>query len=442
MQNTKTPLLYTLVCLSVTLPLLSGCRSTGGPFYKVSSYEFYNPFASKQKKYDDSALVGKIDDSYGHSLQKQEIATPPGGYLKDPAQENKVAVANNRSRTSTDSINELRNAEFARNSNTAGSVGIASTKPKPDSMLPPTGNMTATNQTQQPGTYGTTTPINPGFGAGNGQLTAQQSTAQQPLNPGTSYSTNPNTPPYGQPGFDPFGQQMVAGQTNPQNQVQNQAGFPGQQGNMTAATQGNSQYPYLNNADSMSSSNNNAAMPGANMVAMNQGTVYSGGQHFGLNNDAATFNNQFPVSYSAQPATPQGIGAIPQNAAMPNNSTMPGNPNAGYGQQPMAMSNGQMPNGQGTSDPGFGMSGFGNPVNSGMSNPSATGATAFPPYDPSQVTMQPAVAVSPGAQTYPGFSTTQQPANGGYQNGFNYFGPPADSNEYRPGSTTATYGGW
>ena len=126
---------------------------------------------------------------------------------------------------------------------------------------------------------------------------------------------------------------------------------------------------------------------------------------------------------------------MPQNVAMPNQA-MPGNPNANFGQQPMPMSNGTMPNGQMINDPGFGaMPGYGTPANSGITNPSATGTGAFPPFDPSQTTMQPSPQ---GAQTYPGINTSQQSVNNSYQNVFGYFGSPADSNDYRPGSTN----GW
>ena len=422
MQNKKTPLLYALICLSVTIPMLSGCKFTGGPVYKTSSYQFYNPFSSKSKDYkdyDDSALVGKFDDPYGHSLPKQDVAPPPGGYLKDTAQETRMATANNRGRTSADSINELRNAELARNSNAAGSTGMASSKPKPDSMLSPTGNMTAANQTQA-GPYGTTTPIDPGFGAGSGQFPAQQ-----PQFANTQYSANSGMAVNGQPSFDPYNQQIAAGQINPQNQ----AGFPGQPDNMTASTAGNSQYPYLNTPDDpMFGVNPNAGIPAGSpvapqMVAMNQGTGYGG------YNNAPMFNSPTQSGSPTQSATPQGVGTMPQNAAMPGV-----NPNAGYG--PQSMPNGSMSNGQGTNDPGFGTSGFGNPANSGMGNPSATGTTGYPAFAPSQTTMQ---STPQGTQTYPGYGTPpQQPANNGYQNGFSYFGP-TDNNDYRPGST---YGGW
>ena len=443
MQNKKTHLLCALICLSVTFPMLSGCRFTGGPVYKTSSYHFYNPFASKHKDYDDLAMAGTYDDHYG--LPKQEVATPVGGYLNDSARETRTAT-NNRGRSGSDPMNDLHHAGLAQNSGTAGSTGIATSKPKPaDSMFPPAGTLTASNQTQQFSEYGTTTPIDPGFGGTNSgqspaqQSPAQQSLAQQSLNPNPSFPANSGMPSNGQPGFDPFGRQMIAGQSSPQSPMQSpmqsQAGFPGQPGNMTDSFSGHSQHPYLNvAADPVFGGHPNAGTPGTpvspQMVAMNG----YGGQP--VNHHDAAFSNPMQ-GHPAQPVVFPGTGALsPQNAAMPGVD-----PNANFGQQAMLMPNGPMPNGPMIHDPGYGaMTGYGDPANSGMTNPAATGATAFPAFDPSQATMQTFPQGTP-MQTYPGQpNTAQQPVNNGYQYGFNVFGSPADGNEYRPGSTTAY--GW
>ena len=423
MQNNKASLLYALICLSVAIPLLSGCRFTGGPFYRTSSYQFFNPFSSKSKGYDESALVGKFDDPYG--LPNQDVTTPAGGYLKNPPREtprDTMSAANTAKRNSSDPLSDLHKAGLERNYEATSPTGIASSQSKPaDSMFAQTGSASTSNQPL----YGTTTPIAPGVnGADNGQagpLTAQQSAVQQPLNANTPYPANSSTPMYGQSGFDQYNPQLVAGQSN----LQNQAMIPGQPGNMMVATPGSTQSQYLNNTDPMFGNNSNAAMPGTTtspqMVAMNQG-VYSG-QPFGFADPGS--NNQIQGGYPAQSATPQGTGAGPQNTAMPGMT----NPNANYGQQQFSM-----PNGQATSDPGFGPS-----ATPGMNNPSATGTSPYlyPTFDQQQATTQ----TSPqGTQTqpYPGLNNTatQQPVNSGYQDGFSYFGPPADSNEYRPGSTT------
>ena len=440
MQNKKTPLLYALICLSATLPMLSGCQFTGGPFYKTSSYNFYNPFSSKHK--DDKTYTGNFNDPYGHGLPKQEVAPPPGGYLNDTSRETRTA-ANSRGRSGSDPINDLHHAGLAQNSSatSSSSIGIASSSPRPaEAMLVQTGNLNASNPTQPFGDYGTKTPIDSGFGATNGGLlTAQQSATPQSPNPNASFPANSGMPSQGQPGMDPdLGRPWVAGQTNPQNPMPNPTGFPGQQSNMTAATAGNSQSPYLNMPTDPVYGGNNAGTLGAPvsspMVASTQGMGYGGQYH------DAPFNNP-TQGYPAQPATFQGTVTMPQNAVTPNQAMPGADPNAHFGQQPMPMQNGPMSNGQTIDGPGYGaMSGFGDPANSGMTNPAATGASAFPAFDASQATM-PAYPQGTPTQTYPGQpNSPQQPANNGYQSGFNVFSSPTDSNDYRPGSTTSY--GW
>ena len=446
MQNNKTSLLFTLVFLCVTLPMLSGCRLSG-PIYKTSSWQFYNPFSSKSKDKDhtDLAFANEFDSPASFSLPKQEVAPPPGGYSTQP-RDTRVATSISTSRRgASDPMNDLYHAENGRNTGPSGAGGVASSGPKPeDRMVAQTGISSGTpigvysgangmpsSATSSPPLYGTTTLIEPGFSAnGGGQLATQQ-----PLTNGTTLY---NQPGFGQqpgPGYAQTAQQFAAGQTIPQNP----SSYLGQPNDMMPSTSGTPLYqnsntidPAFNNFAQSSAPTSNIPPFTSTQVASNHGTGYGGGQPIGYSDPM--FYNQTQGS-SAQNASSQGT--MTQNTtipatAMPNSAT-PNTvqPSNGYPQPQMSI-----PNGQGATDSGYGMYGYSDPANSGMSNPAATGTATYPMYDPNQST----TPTSPQSNPMPAYNgqsfATQPPANNGYQSGFNYYGTSSDVNDYRPGSTT------
>ncbi len=431
MQNKKISLWCALLCLSVAVPMLSGCRFTGGPYYKTSSWEFFNPFSSKPKDdYDDSALAQKISEP--GNLPKADVTAPRDGYLMN-APETKIASrpADRRGRDS-DPLNDLHNAGLASSSTPGGSSNVPSAKPQPaDGMFANNANPGSTNQIPQ---YGTTSPIDPGFGS----IGANPTAANQPQNAGTPFNPNmPGAQPQTYPADMTGGNGMYAGlnggqtpmnsgttiygasgQPIPANQP-GQVPFAGQPNGMTAQNTGNPQFSFAAANDPMPGGNP-AAMSGTpTSVASTQGMGY-GGQGTGMN---ATTG--YPTqSGMTQGAAPQGTMMPPQNTAVPGNA---------YGQPPQT----SMPNGQATPDMGYGMTGYGNAPNSGMPNPAATGTNAFPTADPNFGAMQQPTSQMPQQQPtqYPGLNTSgaQPAANGGYQSGFNSFAPTNDD-VYRPGA--------
>ena len=423
MQNKKTPLLYALICLSVTLPLLSGCRHTGGSYYKTSSWQFYNPFSSKSKnkEFDEFALAQQIDEPSG--LPKQDVVAPRDGYLIN-SRENSRAVANSTNRTgrntTSDPTNDLHLAGLERSSGTAGHSGnISSAQPvAADPMFAQNSSLAGP---ANPVNYGTTTPIEQGFGGTNmNPMAAQQpqngvptygpyippaqpSTTQFPDYPGFSapasdpnagmfagYPAHPSQgmpgPAFGQPASGQPGQPyVIPGQPFPQDSTfhPGQTGMMVQNADPSQASVAGAGVP-VNNGITNPSMSASPASP--QVVASTQGSGYTG-------QGIVAADPMFPGAMAG--TLPQGN--LPQGtmtqSAVPSNTTIPNAvPPTGFGHQP-----GMVPHGQ-VVDPGFGGNGFNNPA------------------------MQPAPQPTP----------TQQPANAGFQSGFNYFGPVSNE-DYRPG---------
>ena len=403
MQNKKKTLLLALLCLGIALPMLSGCRVTG-PAYKMSSWQFFNPFTSKskakEKDYDDFALAQQFSEP--SNLPKQDVMAPREGYSNNPRETNRVAAAGSNRTANTnpsDRLTDLHNAGLERNSNPAVSPGIvASTQPiATDAAFSQSGSA------GMPANYGTTTPIESGFGGTN----MNQMASQQPQNgtPGFNPYVPPAQPPMSQtPGFPTYSGDPNAGMfaaAAPVNQPQavpgtpfDQSGFgqpgmgqPGQQyatpaqPNMMVQNPNQPQASAMGTGDPLYGGFANPAMPASTtspqMVASTQGSGYVG-QDFGAGNPG--FSN---------PAAGVPAQGTMQQGTVPNNTAMP---------------NGQW------ADPGFGTNGYNNPAV--QPSPQATPATQ-------NVTNQP----------FP----VQQPANTGYQNGFNYFGPTT-GDAYRPGA--------
>jgi hypothetical protein len=422
--------------------MLSGCRHTGGAYYKTSSWQFYNPFSSKSKNkdIDDVALVQQFEEP-SYNLPKSDVTTPRDGYSNNPPRETRVTASN----TARDPMNDLHNAGLARNTGSPGSSGTSSAQSKPDAIFAQNGASGATTNLPS---YGTTTPIDPGLNGTNMNQIAQQQSAQPAfgasMSPGQSvmnqqpgfpaYQADPNagmiagltnqpmvnssTLSYGQPDYSQPGQQFVIpGQPTFQDQIP----YPGQSTNMMVQSANQPQTSFVGTGDPMYGGFSNSAVPmssnSTQMVASTQGLGYTG-QPFGAAAPVGT-NTQTP-GFPSQTTMPQE--AMSQNAAAPN--TVPSG--AGYSQHPV-----MGPTGQVTSDPGYG---FTNPATQGMPNPSATGTPVFPTTDPNSYgTVQPWPQTTP-AQTYPSQPSAAQPTtNNGYQTtGFNYFGP-TPGYDYSPG---------
>jgi len=398
--------------------MLSGCWYKGGTIYKTSSWQpISNPF-SKPK--DDNQVMAENGDY--PKLPKQDVTTPPDGYLNNHSRDMKSSVANNtqKPRSESDPLGNLHQAGLAHNVASSGS-GSAATAGNVSSTASPTNETALARNTSGESAanlqnYGTVSPIEPGFVVGSGQQMVTGSVQNANTQNNTGVATTQ------QPGISTDQNAWLYANQSPANTVQSPSNatyqqdpsyFPGQPGipagqvaSMTAQQTGNPpSYPYSVTPDMMSNSgfatSSMPASPGGTQIASTQGLGYVG-QSFGSHETA-----QMPY-YTNQPGM-SPPNNIPQNNAIPNN--------------PMTTS----PSGvNGTVQDGV----------SGMTNPAATiGTSAYPVSDDMIPTMQ--QPTQPMYQAGQSYTYPTQPANNGFQSGFNYYGPSLDDT-YRPGGI-ATY---
>ena len=387
MQKNTTSLLYALICLSVAVPMLSGCRFNGPPyrpssweFYSMSSKEYHAPFGPKDSSdYDDSALAKQFNDPY--DLPKTNVNTPPDGYLNNKSKEIRLSANESDQKVNSNSLFDS-NSALARNSDSTGS-SVATAKPQAaGSLFDQTGTPSVAASTAQAHQYGTVSPIDQGF-ATTGTMGAMASNS--PANP----TVNPQVGTYS----------AAAQYAGPA------AGQPGQQ-------------PMQGMAGTMQASNPTYNNSGPQMVASTQGTGYGQGMDYmstpmatppGMGTGAVT------GGYPAQAAPVQGMPA--QGSYVPADPTMQGYP---AGQQPVQTQPGGVyyPNGQSVQ-----------PGQSGLSNPSAVYPTTDSTSAYPSSTLFPQSPVIQQQQP-----VQQQPVNGTYQGGFNSFAPTGDDG-YRPGGS-------
>lgn len=423
-------LICTLIGLSVTVPMLSGCRHTGGPKHHFSSWEFYNPFSRSNagSDYDETALAQQFQP------------------LNDPHDLPKVDVASHG-----DYLQESRGTRLLVNS-------VPPAKPQAvDSLFDQSGTSNAMASNSQTPQYGTVSPIDQGFGTSGGDMGLQANNS--PMNVGTQIGPYSPGASQGQPQghmttANP-NDGMYAGMMAGQSQRQMGQGQLGQQP-FNAGTPMFGQQP-----DASQTAYNPSPMQGPNgvtpyngmtspnnsqQIASAQGTGYVG-QTFDYG------NTQNDMSYGmTMPNTPVTGFPNPTVPSMTGNPGMTLDYSQGYqpqgtqpgvvGQQPPAnvgqnmtfdmnsaahqgtMTQGTVP--QGTMTQGTMTQGATNMYDPtghfGVANPSVVNANTASPYG------------TPNTMTTPQTSTMQQPAGGTYQNGFNYFAPTGDD-VYQPGST-------
>ena len=368
MQKNIASLICLLLCLSTAVPMLSGCRF-GGPPYRPSSWEFYSmsskeyfaPFGpAKSSDYDENALASQFD------LPKTDVSSPRGDYLHGST-ESKLA-ANDKSRASTSVTGHPAFASEAVDRSTAKPQSADSLFDQPGTAVAAASN---TRQTPQ---YGTTSPIEQGFGTNNmGQLTANASPTMQPM------TVQPGQTPF-DAGTPSYGQQPDATQsTFAMGQPTSPAYIPSSQ---------------LQGASPTNASMNMTPMTNTTpqMVASAHGTGYVG--------NSPDYGNLLATGPTTGPTT--GLTANPATGfPNPTATPMQGVP---VQQQP-------------ATTPGYQQ-----PMQPSVVNPSTTYTYTDPmygaPYNNNNV-------MTPQTQA------TQQPVNGAYQSGFNYFAPTSDT--YQPG---------
>ncbi|MDR1493568.1 MAG: hypothetical protein LBT05_12720 [Planctomycetaceae bacterium] len=336
----QTSFLISTLILLTAFSALTGCRTNGAPLYKVTSWEFYNPFSKASKKdntIDDYALANDIEDSSRSNLPKTEVAVPRDGYLNgsNPARETRVAKAAPAS-TRVDTFDAPKNYSTQPSTVFAGNNNInpANSADPLAGTMP--GNMTALNNTPNSAipSYGSTTPIganNPqqagnSFAANqlqNGQFnTVQQGVAPDRMNPAgmsnapnTMYAGNVATSPANPyHGYNP----SAAGASNPHTANPNGTVFAQ---HPTLETAG---YPTGNGYDP------NQTIPGLgtpagaspNAIASNNGAGYVGDISAGN-----SLNNYNPAATGT--TQPNAVQNPNQPLLYPNNTPGSAMPNAG-----------------------------------------------------------------------------------------------------------------
>jgi hypothetical protein len=390
---------FILLLLLAALGTQTGCRTNGAPFYRVSSWEFYNPFSKmpkKDKTIDDYALANDIEDSSRNSLPKTEVSVPRDGYLNgnNAARETRVATAvpaSTRVNTETPRGSSIQpSTTFAGNNynNTA-----ISADPLAGTASPNIASNNVPNNTIP--TYGSTTQI----GANNSQQAGSSFAMNQTQNTSGQFNT-------AQQGM-PTGMWNQAGMNNDPNMIAgNTATVPTNSYNNNVNGQVLPDNGY--NPSAMGMTNPNAANPN--------------GMTFAQNPTLATPSYQTGNGYDPNQTTMPGLGVTA--GATPN--TIASNSGAGYVSSDLTTGNSlnnsynsasgtvqpnviQNPNqplypnnapGAGASNIGI----YGTPTSSTAGNPNAMNLNNQNPQNQSQI----------------------------YNNGFQSFAP-ANDDSYRPG---------
>jgi len=342
--------LFSVLILLTAVCTLTGCRTNGAPFYKVSAWEFYNPFSSKKddKKIDDFALANDIEESRA-SLPKAEVSVPRDGYLNGNPSTKETRLAKDAPKSTRVNIEN-----DALKNNSSQSLADNRTTQKNDSLGTPSNssNMMASNNTVPQ--YGTVTPIgnsmnNPSYAMGQPQNSGAMMNPQMNgmnSDPNAAMMANMNNGQnYGAANYNNFGNQnQIPAYTPAAANTPNNMNNALAQNQMPAA----SGYPQSTTLYDPNQPLPNTGMPSAaspNSIAANAGTGYVGDLSVNNNlpnNNNLQSNNNLNGGYNPSAAAPQGTANAGQSyypntantapgTATPNvvvpNMTIPGNGN-------------------------------------------------------------------------------------------------------------------
>lgn len=199
----------------------TGCKSrgTGGPWYKPSSYTWYNPFKGSPEDDEYGMYANDESESLPRNGLSPEISAPREGYGNDRSAE-RVAMNQNGQSYDASRTGQYPNSNaYTANSRVAGTNPSAGVQP---ASYDPNYGYTA-NRTPAPAT-------NPGYNTAGSHVNPNPAYGTQP-NP--NYQPNQGNPAYAQP-YSPNNAQPASGYagynnaaTYPNNPNANQGNFDG-----------------------------------------------------------------------------------------------------------------------------------------------------------------------------------------------------------------------